>query len=67
MTSESLLKLIDRVVSARSEYQHIELKAARKGCPERFYDTLSSFSNLDDGGTFTRLQNCVEILTVLTI
>lgn len=50
MTSESLLDLIDAVVRARSEYQHVELKAARRGCPERFYDTLSSFSNRDDGG-----------------
>ena len=50
MTSEALLELIDKVVLARAEYQHIELKAARRGCPERFYDTLSSFSNRDDGG-----------------
>lgn len=50
MTSEALLDLIDAVVRARSEYQHVELKAARRGCPERFYDTLSSFSNRDDGG-----------------
>ena len=50
MTSEALLGLIDAVVRARSEYQHVELKAARRGCPERFYDTLSSFSNRDDGG-----------------
>lgn len=50
MTSEALLDLIDKVVLARAEYQHIELKAARRGCPERFYDTLSSFSNRDDGG-----------------
>ena len=50
MTSEALLDLIDAVVRSRSEYQHVELKAARRGCPERFYDTLSSFSNRDDGG-----------------
>lgn len=50
MTSEALLELIDAIVCARTEYQHVELKAARQGCPERFYDTLSSFSNRDDGG-----------------
>lgn len=50
MTSEALLDLIDTVVRSRSEYQYVELKAARLGCPERFYDTLSSFSNRDDGG-----------------
>ena len=50
MTSEELLILIDKVTASRSEYQHIELKAAEKGCPERLYDSLSSFSNRDDGG-----------------
>lgn len=50
MTSEALLDLIDAIVRARAEYQHVELKAAKQGCPERFYDTLSSFSNRDDGG-----------------
>ena len=50
MTSENLLNLIDEVIKSRSEYQNVELKAARKGCPEKFYDTLSSFSNRDDGG-----------------
>lgn len=32
------------------ESQHIELKAANKECPTRLFDTLSSFSNQDDGG-----------------
>lgn len=50
MTSEELLALIDRVVCSRAEFQNIELKAAKKGCPEKLYDTLSSFSNRDDGG-----------------
>ncbi len=50
MTSKELLQLIDEVVASRSEFQHIELKAARNGCPDRLYDTLSSFSNRDDGG-----------------
>lgn len=50
MTNIDLLNLIDKVISSRSEYQYVELKAARKGCPEKFYDTLSSFSNRDDGG-----------------
>lgn len=51
MTNMELLELIDKVVKSRSEYQNVELKAARRGCPEKFYDTLSSFSNMDDGGT----------------
>ena len=28
----------------------LEIKAAEQGCPKRLYDTLSSFSNQDDGG-----------------
>ena len=51
MTGEELRTLIDDVVRSRAEYQNIELKAAGKGCPEKLYDTLSSFSNRDDGGT----------------
>ena len=50
MTSESLLNLVERVIKSRSEFQFIELKAARKGDPKRIYDTLSSFSNSNEGG-----------------
>ena len=50
MTNIELLNLIDEIVKARAEYQNVELKAAKQGCPEKFYDTLSSFSNQDDGG-----------------
>lgn len=34
----------------KTETQNIELKAATKGCPTRLFDTLSSFSNQDEGG-----------------
>jgi len=30
--------------------QEVEVKAAEKGCPQRLYNTLSSFSNQDTGG-----------------
>ena len=50
MTREELLSLIDKVTNSRAEFQNIELKASRKGCPEKLYDSLSSFSNNDDGG-----------------
>ena len=29
---------------------YLELKSAEQGCPKRLYDSLSSFSNQDDGG-----------------
>ncbi len=50
MTSENLLNLIEQVIKSRAEYQFIELKAAREGAPKRIYDTLSSFSNSNEGG-----------------
>ena len=50
MTSEALLNLINQVIKSRAEYQFVELKAAREGAPKRIYDSLSSFSNSNDGG-----------------
>lgn len=34
----------------RCETATLELKSAQHGCPKKLYDTLSSFSNQDDGG-----------------
>lgn len=50
MQPNELVNVIRRVQRQRSEEQTIELKAATHGCPTRLYDTLSSFSNQDDGG-----------------
>ncbi len=50
MTNETLLNLIHQVIKSRTEYQFVELKAAREGTPKRIYDTLSSFSNSNEGG-----------------
>lgn len=46
-----LENLIDHVQALKAETQTLELKAASQGCPTRLYDTLSSFSNQDEGGT----------------
>jgi ATP-dependent DNA helicase RecG len=45
-----LRNLVEEVQKRHAESQTIELKAAHEGCPTRLYDTLSSFSNQDDGG-----------------
>jgi ATP-dependent DNA helicase RecG len=45
-----LRNLVEEVQERHAESQTIELKAAHEGCPTRLYDTLSSFSNQDDGG-----------------
>jgi ATP-dependent DNA helicase RecG len=50
MQAEELVKLVNDTKRMKTEQQGIELKAANKGCPTRIFDTLSSFSNQDDGG-----------------
>ena len=50
MQTEALRKLISDIRKLKSESQTIELKAAERGCPTRLFDTLSSFSNQDEGG-----------------
>lgn len=51
MTTEELLEKLKKIQKMRCETQTLELKAAEKGCPKRLYDSLSSFSNQDEGGT----------------
>ena len=51
MLPEELVELVQQIRSQQSETQTIEIKAAAKGCPTRLYDSLSSFSNQDEGGT----------------
>lgn len=50
MLPEELTSLVKKVCRQKSEEQSIELKAAHKGTPKKLYDTLSSFSNQDQGG-----------------
>lgn len=51
MLPEELNVLIEEVLKNKSELQHVELKKAGQGTPDRLYDTLSSFSNQYGGGT----------------
>lgn len=50
MTAENFHELLKQIQKIKCETQILELKSAGKGCPKRLYDTLSSFSNQDDGG-----------------
>ena len=50
MQAETLKKLINDVITKKAESQTIEIKSDEHGCPTRLFDTLSSFSNQDDGG-----------------
>ena len=50
MQPDALLNLIHQVQQQQCETQTIEVKSAHLGCPTRLFDTLSSFSNQDEGG-----------------
>lgn len=51
MLSEELFDLAEYICKIKAETQTVEVKAAHGGCPKHLYDTLSSFSNQDGGGT----------------
>lgn len=50
MQDTELLELVRKIQSFNCEFQTIEVKTANQSCPKKLYDTLSSFSNQDDGG-----------------
>ena len=50
MQQDELKELVYKIMSEKREDRNTELKTAEFGCPKRLYDTLSSFSNQDDGG-----------------
>lgn len=50
MTTEEFIEKLNEIQKMKCESQILELKSAKIGCPKRLYDTLSSFSNQDDGG-----------------
>ena len=50
MQGSDLVQLVQDLKKKRVEDNLIEIKAANKGCPTKLYDTLSSFSNQNEGG-----------------
>jgi len=50
MTELELMDLIKKIQVQKAETKNIELKSASGGYPKKLYDTLSAFSNQDDGG-----------------
>ena len=50
MTKEELIEKLDMIQKIKSESSTLEIKSAQNGCPQHLYDTLSSFSNQDEGG-----------------
>lgn len=52
MVEQELHDLIQQIQTRGCEEQTTEVKAARGGCPEKLYDTISAFSNQNSGGIF---------------
>ena len=52
VVEKELRELIERIQSCGCEEQTTEVKTAHGGCPEKLYDTISSFSNQNSGGVF---------------
>jgi len=50
MQTVELIDLLHHIEATKTETPTLEVKSAKEGCPKRLYDTLSSFSNQDDGG-----------------
>lgn len=50
MTLQEFQKILNHIQQLKCETQTLEIKKALDGEPSRLYDTLSSFSNQDDGG-----------------
>ena len=50
MINEELKDLLEKIQKTKCKTQNLELKSAESGCSKRLFDTLSSFSNQDDGG-----------------
>ena len=50
MTTEELFEKLEMLQKIKCETSNLEVKSAAGGCPKRLYDTLSSFSNQDEGG-----------------
>ena len=50
MTTEEFKDILNLIQKQKTETQTMEIKAAADGCPKKLFDTLSGFSNQDDGG-----------------
>ena len=50
MTPQKFEDILREIQSRKSETPYLEVKAAHEGCPKKLFDTLSSFSNQDEGG-----------------
>ena len=45
MTSEDLFEKLEQIQKLKCETTTLEIKSAERRCPQRLFDSLSSFSN----------------------
>ena len=50
MNEAELKDLVTTIQNAKAEFQTVEVKRSKQNAPERLFDTLSSFSNQEQGG-----------------
>lgn len=50
MNEAELIRIVNKIQTAQAEFQTIEVKRSKTKATSKLYDTLSSFSNQDDGG-----------------
>ncbi len=50
MNEIELKELVEKIVNVKAEFQTIEVKRSKTAASSKLYDTLSSFSNQDEGG-----------------
>ena len=50
MNELELKNIVYKIQNTQAEFQNIEVKRSKTQASERLFDTLSSFSNQDDGG-----------------
>ena len=50
MNEKDLKNIVKKIQSTQAEFQTVEVKRSKTQATERLFDTLSSFSNQDDGG-----------------
>ena len=50
MTNKEFEEILNEIQKSKCETQTLEIKSAELGYPKKLFDTLSSFSNQDEGG-----------------
>ena len=61
MQEQEIRNILDSVRSGQTESRTFEAKTASEGCPKKIYDTLSSFSNQDEGGVIMQYSDTCSL------